>query len=1182
MNVLLLEYDLYQSVGGGQTVYKRLIASHPGITFFYLGRKEAAGSERPSNARLVPFKEAYQVQDLTGEFTDLDLPMWAYADFLEASNIAASVAELTLDVADCPDYRTCGYLLGPALVRHGQKACRVALALHGNLSETQKVNWGPAATVDLSADQREQWQYGVADIRYGLSRDYLDHWQAVDGRAGSYLSPLRFLAPPKPGPWRRNRDGVSLNFIGRAEGCKGPDLFVELLTWLPRESYRLARLIGPGAVDANKVSSRDHLRRMAETRGLQVEQHGCMTAPEMAAVYAESGITVLPSRLDTLNLIAVESLHAGCPVAVSTKAGVCRFLRETYPGVPFTVLDVDRLYAAAPVLGRLVADYDRQRELLAVALSRLAPVVDGPTLAEIYEGGEGHDAFLRHRAFELYDRLAAFYRRHRTPASQPLTLVGSRTSDALRFHVKGPKAGDLDGETDLWTLYRALFYIPEGTAADLDKKAEFCARIASRTRVDRARIWSELARLERTRGNRLVAATYDVRVLRLTGGDRAGMLPLVLSDLRESGFPKEAETVAALYGSEAERLSRGRALLEAARTGHGKFTPEPLEFVEDGRSGPAPRVSIIVSLYRAADKLEAFLAMLAQHAWVADGRAELVFVDSASPTDEHAVFKRVAGPLGISAVYARSRSRETIQTAWNRGILLARAPYLSFLGVDETVRPECLPLLAGELDADPGLDWVQGSSVMTEVNRQGTPQRDVMFYKRVPYSQDLVYLDTCYLSWAGAMYRKTIHDRLGFYDGSFGAAGDTEFKNRVLPFIRTKTLPLTLGVFLNYPEERATQSPRAELEDLRAWYLHRSEAGVEYAMASRPSGDAWGLFRRTLGYRKSFCGHQSADLDFAAEIATFLSKRNPGPAFAPCAAAVERVRRAYRELDWLPVFSPRAAENEEKRVGEIAAAEARRVAEALGGGERVDWSIFNDNRHEQHANVWPAPALAGRQALDARAYWFRSRPADAILAAPVDQGAEPGIGSAPPGAADRLLAVLRQKNRDLLQEGKPEMAAEVAKVALYFQVLAEGKNPRADDASDAGSTLCAVLAESQLGRSWSRTARFDARFSALCAMLAGLARPISIELADALEGLALHADKELEKVRSMEVAARLLTCKSPAEAVVRHRADLSPKILETLQGAAKSAKAKGNSAYSERLFTYAAAVKSELATVAAG
>src|SRR5258708_6332475 len=113
MNVLLLNRDLYLSVGGGQTVYKRLIETNPGITFYYLGVKEPASAIRPANAKLVPFKEEYHVAGLSGEFSDLDMPLWTYGDFLESSNIAASVAHLQIDIVDVADYLSYGYLLAP-------------------------------------------------------------------------------------------------------------------------------------------------------------------------------------------------------------------------------------------------------------------------------------------------------------------------------------------------------------------------------------------------------------------------------------------------------------------------------------------------------------------------------------------------------------------------------------------------------------------------------------------------------------------------------------------------------------------------------------------------------------------------------------------------------------------------------------------------------------------------------------------------------------------------------------------------------------------------------------------------------------------------------------------------------------------------------------------------------------
>src|SRR5262249_5659590 len=145
-------------------------------------------------------------------------------------------------------------------------------------------------------------------------------------------------------------------------------------------------------------------------------------------------------------------------------------------------------------------------------------------------------------------------------------------------------------------------------------------------------------------------------------------------------------------------------------------------------------------LYNAAPKLRVFLQALQSQSLFRLGHAELILIDSASPADEYRALVETPLAVKVPYVFARTRRRETIQTAWNRGIALARAPYLTFLGVDETVPPAALETLADELDADPGLDWVQGNSLVTEVDQHGALVRDVMPYDRTGYTQDHVYL----------------------------------------------------------------------------------------------------------------------------------------------------------------------------------------------------------------------------------------------------------------------------------------------------------------------------------------------------------------------------------------------------------------------------------------------------------
>lgn len=299
--------------------------------------------------------------------------------------------------------------------------------------------------------------------------------------------------------------------------------------------------------------------------------------------------------------------------------------------------------------------------------------------------------------------------------------------------------------------------------------------------------------------------------------------------------------------------------------------------------------------------------------------------------------------------YERSEERETIQCAWNRGIARARAPYLVFLGVDEMLYPQALEILANELDRDCEVDWVMADSLVTKVNAHGLLQQDVMKYSRANATKDHVYLETCYLSWVGGMYRKNIHDRFGFYDETFRGAGDTEFKNRILPNIRVKFLPQLLGLFCDFPEERTTASPMAEIEDSRAWYIHRTLGGVRYAFENRPEEDLKAQFVRALGYRKSYCGHTSSDFNYAFALSVYGLDRFGGQWWREANDDLAELRGMLVKLDALSsdVITYACLKGMLKRAGELCNAHKLRYQ-----SEALNYTLFNDNRFEQHSWLW--------------------------------------------------------------------------------------------------------------------------------------------------------------------------------------------------------------------------------------
>jgi len=200
------------------------------------------------------------------------------------------------------------------------------------------------------------------------------------------------------------------------------------------------------------------------------------------------------------------------------------------------------------------------------------------------------------------------------------------------------------------------------------------------------------------------------------------------------------------------------------------------------------------------------------------------------------------------------------------------------------------------------------------------------------------------------MYRKSMHNRVGYYDESFRGAGDTEFKNRVLPYINVKHINKLLGVFINYPEERTTASPAIEIEDLRAWYAYRTKGGVRYTFENRTLNDAENLLHLALGYRKSYCSHISCDIEYAFYLSQYIN--NQGKKSIIC-DDLEKMLSNMRKLEFTEIEPSKAYG---RKILMKAWKESKRFQDKhnklFPGDLTARYVIFNDNRYEQHSWLW--------------------------------------------------------------------------------------------------------------------------------------------------------------------------------------------------------------------------------------
>jgi glycosyltransferase involved in cell wall biosynthesis len=1005
-SVLLIEVDLFRSIGGGQTVYGALIRRRPEVQFYYFARSEASSAPRPSNAHAIPLGQAYPdpsepvpeaLQPFFGSFrTAMDLARSV------ADAAAAGAAPARFDVVDTPDYRYDGLFIRYALQAHGVEIGLVALALHGVLSSAFVGAWpwsGDAGRLFAELHLRERLQYRAADVRYGLSESYVEALERRSPLGVNRLDPMaviRAATPTLSPPVDRSPD---LAFIGRKERRKGPDLLLDALWWAPEGTWRSLRLIGPDGENHQGRGSAEILAATAAARRLQAQDEPGLPQAALQALCRDKTVVVAPSRYDQFNLVALESLLDACPTFVSRNTGVARWMLDRFPQMGAYVDDFGCDRSIAARLHDLAQHYDRARADLAETLDRADLRPDLGSVQSLYAAGEGGDARVQRRLHAIAERLMLHgryleRREGRQAPSDPILLAGGaaaiagerlrsvrqragrgfqRRAPHLAFALQHPFAaahrlaekrvtrgmtpmakGEVKLVGDRSGVLHHLARAPERTAGDLERKILYLNQLVVERRTDRARWFAELARLERVRGNVAVAAAYDLRLIRWLGADRFQALPQTLADLRSQGYTREAEVAEALYSRPAEARARAAAAIAEQRA-RWKVSPErPLERLEDRRRERPVKVSVIVSLYNAADKLPRFLRMLENQTLLRAGGAEVVLVDSGSPADERAVFEACWGDRDF-VVYARSAARETIQAAWNRGIRLARGEHLAFLGVDEGLRPDGLERLSRALDDTPAADWAMADALVTEVDRQGVFDRDVMVYDREGYRQSFCYLDSTYLAYVGGLYRRNLHDRFGWYDEDFRAAGDTEFKNRILPYIRTVRVPERLGVFNNYPDDRASQSPRAEIEDLRAWYLHRSEAGVDEAFGRAPEGEVRALLAACFSYRKCYATHLSTDLDLALSLARHLNRRSNGAEGGMLAQALAAASEDVHQIElWR---NPDEGVRAQYRLATL----LRRIRTGLGpaaarvavAAEAVQ--VFNDNRYEQHHWSWSRP-----------------------------------------------------------------------------------------------------------------------------------------------------------------------------------------------------------------------------------
>ncbi len=208
------------------------------------------------------------------------------------------------------------------------------------------------------------------------------------------------------------------------------------------------------------------------------------------------------------------------------------------------------------------------------------------------------------------------------------------------------------------------------------------------------------------------------------------------------------------------------------------------------------KVSAIVSVYKAEKFMRGCLDDLVSQTLFAEGELEIVIINSGSPENEDSIIREYAEKYR-NINYIKTEEREGIYTAWNRGIKAANGEYITNANADDRHRKDALETMANYLDKMLEVDLVYGDLYVTKAPNETfesfTKAGEII---RKDFSVFMM-LEGCQMG-PQPMWRKSVHEKIGYFNDGYKSAGDYEFWLRMVFLNQTRLFHIRefLGLYL--------------------------------------------------------------------------------------------------------------------------------------------------------------------------------------------------------------------------------------------------------------------------------------------------------------------------------------------------------------------------------------------------
>lgn len=212
-----------------------------------------------------------------------------------------------------------------------------------------------------------------------------------------------------------------------------------------------------------------------------------------------------------------------------------------------------------------------------------------------------------------------------------------------------------------------------------------------------------------------------------------------------------------------------------------------------------PDVTVITSLYKGSKFIKGFMEDLVAQTFF--HKCEFLIIGAHSPDQQYE--DEIIMPYANrypNIIYTKLQEGDPdpgLYEIWNRAIRQARGKYIINANVDDRLAPDAIEILSQALDANPNIDLVYSACYISRSENETFEMLDQRPLKIIldwpNFSRSMMRI--C-LPGNHPMWRKSMHEKCGYFDPEYKAAGDWEFFLRAVEcgcvFMK---VPFVLGTF---------------------------------------------------------------------------------------------------------------------------------------------------------------------------------------------------------------------------------------------------------------------------------------------------------------------------------------------------------------------------------------------------